>query len=102
MADILPFRALRYDQDQVSVSQVVTQPYDKITPAMQEGYYAAEGLTVTFQNAIDADLVPKVGAGTLDLGLSDGTSVIPAVNTSSPIATWAAASTSCMISAPPS
>jgi len=41
MADILPFRALRYDQDQVSASEVVTQPYDKITPAMQEGYYAA-------------------------------------------------------------
>src|SRR5450755_3665674 len=41
MADILPVRALRYDPDQVSASEVVTQPYDKITPAMQEGYYAA-------------------------------------------------------------
>src|SRR5579864_6562426 len=41
MADILPFRALRYDLEQVSASQVVTQPYDKITPAMQERYYAA-------------------------------------------------------------
>jgi uncharacterized protein (DUF1015 family) len=41
MADILPFRALRYDQDQFSPSEVVTQPYDKITPAMQGGYYAA-------------------------------------------------------------
>ena len=41
MADILPFRALRYDLEQVSASEVVTQPYDKITPAMQEGYYAA-------------------------------------------------------------
>jgi len=41
MADILPFRALRYDLQQVAASQVVTQPYDKITPAMQEGYYAA-------------------------------------------------------------
>ena len=40
MADILPFRALRYDLRQVSASQVVTQPYDKITPAMQERYYA--------------------------------------------------------------
>lgn len=41
MADILPFRALRYDLQQVSASQVVTQPYDKITPAMQERYYEA-------------------------------------------------------------
>src|SRR5882757_11193397 len=48
--------------------------------ADQAGYYAAEGLAITFQNAIDADLVPKVGAGTLDLDLSDGTSVIPAVS----------------------
>ena len=41
MADIHPFRALRYDLQQVSAGQVVTQPYDKITPAMQERYYAA-------------------------------------------------------------
>ncbi|HXU86875.1 MAG TPA: ABC transporter substrate-binding protein [Verrucomicrobiae bacterium] len=53
--------------------------------ADQAGYYAAEGLKITFQNAIDADLVPKVGAGTLDLGLSDGTSVIPAVSQGVPI-----------------
>jgi NitT/TauT family transport system substrate-binding protein len=53
--------------------------------ADQAGDYAAEGLRVTFQNAIDADLVPKVGAGTLDLGLSDGTSVIPAVSQGIPI-----------------
>jgi uncharacterized protein (DUF1015 family) len=41
MADIRPFRALRYDQQQVDPAQVVTQPYDKITPAMQERYYSA-------------------------------------------------------------
>ena len=41
MADIIPFRALRYDPQRVSASQVLTQPYDKISPAMQERYYAA-------------------------------------------------------------
>jgi uncharacterized protein (DUF1015 family) len=41
MADIRPFRALRYDLQQFSANLVVTQPYDKITPAMQERYYAA-------------------------------------------------------------
>ena len=41
MADIHPFRALRYDLQRVSVARVVTQPYDKITPAMQERYYPA-------------------------------------------------------------
>jgi NitT/TauT family transport system substrate-binding protein len=53
--------------------------------ADQAGYYAAEGLDVTFQNQNDANLVPKVGAGTLDLGLADGTSVIPAVSQAIPI-----------------
>jgi uncharacterized protein (DUF1015 family) len=41
MAHIEPFRALRYDPARVSISQVVTQPYDKITPEMQDRYYAA-------------------------------------------------------------
>jgi uncharacterized protein (DUF1015 family) len=41
MAEIVPFRALRYDLQQVSAGQVVTQPYDKITPVMQERYYAS-------------------------------------------------------------
>jgi NitT/TauT family transport system substrate-binding protein len=53
--------------------------------ADQAGYYAAEGLDVTFQNDIDANLVPKVGAGNVDLGMSDGTSVIPAVSQEIPI-----------------
>jgi NitT/TauT family transport system substrate-binding protein len=48
--------------------------------ADKAGYYAAEGLDVTFQNEIDSNLVPKVGQGDLDLGMSDGTSVIPAVS----------------------
>ncbi len=41
MAHLEPFRALRYDPSRVSIPQVVTQPYDKITPEMQDGYYAA-------------------------------------------------------------
>ena len=41
MTDIHPFRAFRYDPRQVSPAQVVTQPYDKITPTLQDRYYAA-------------------------------------------------------------
>jgi uncharacterized protein (DUF1015 family) len=41
MAHISPFRALRYDPARVSLSQVATQPYDKITSEMREGYYAS-------------------------------------------------------------
>lgn len=40
MAEIQPFRAFRYDTDRVPLDKVLTQPYDKITPAMQEKYYA--------------------------------------------------------------
>jgi uncharacterized protein (DUF1015 family) len=39
MARIYPFRALRYNPGLVRAEDVVTQPYDKITPAMQQSYY---------------------------------------------------------------
>ena len=39
MARIYPFRALRYNPGLVRTEDVVTQPYDKITPAMQQAYY---------------------------------------------------------------
>ncbi len=38
MAEIFPFRAYRYNLERVKLADVVTQPYDKITPAMQERY----------------------------------------------------------------
>lgn len=41
MANIQPFRAFRYDPGRVSLAQVVTQPYDKITAEMQDRYYQA-------------------------------------------------------------
>ena len=39
MARIYPFRALRYNPATVRLEDVVTQPYDKITPSMQQSYY---------------------------------------------------------------
>jgi uncharacterized protein (DUF1015 family) len=39
MARIYPFRALRYNPSLVRLGDVVTQPYDKITPTMQQAYY---------------------------------------------------------------
>jgi uncharacterized protein (DUF1015 family) len=39
MARIYPFRAWRYNPSSVHLEDVVTQPYDKITPAMQQAYY---------------------------------------------------------------
>jgi uncharacterized protein (DUF1015 family) len=39
MAEIIPFKAFRYDPDQVKLEDVLTQPYDKITSEMQTKYY---------------------------------------------------------------
>ncbi|MCS7158712.1 MAG: DUF1015 domain-containing protein, partial [Blastocatellia bacterium] len=40
MAKIYPFRGWRYNREKVGdLAAVVTQPYDKITPAMQKRYY---------------------------------------------------------------
>jgi len=41
MAEIFPFRAYRYNAAHVEPAKVLTQPYDKITPAMAEKYAAA-------------------------------------------------------------
>jgi uncharacterized protein (DUF1015 family) len=38
MADIQPFRGVLYNTQRVKPDEVLTQPYDKITPAMQERY----------------------------------------------------------------
>jgi uncharacterized protein (DUF1015 family) len=38
MAEIFPFHAYRYNPERVKLADVATQPYDKITPAMQERY----------------------------------------------------------------
>ncbi len=41
MAIISPFQAWRYVPERVPLDRAVTQPYDKITPEMQERYYGA-------------------------------------------------------------
>ncbi len=41
MAIIHPFHAWRYDTSKVRLEEVVTQPYDKISPEMQDRYYSA-------------------------------------------------------------
>jgi NitT/TauT family transport system substrate-binding protein len=53
--------------------------------AQQKGYYAEAGLDVEFQNKIDPDLITLVGAGTIDIGIGDGTSVIPAASNGIPV-----------------
>ena len=42
MAQVFPFRAFRYNPARAPFERVLTEPYDKISPAMQEKYYAAD------------------------------------------------------------
>ena len=42
MAQVYPFRAFRYNPRRAPFERVLTQPYDKISPAMQDRYYAAD------------------------------------------------------------
>jgi uncharacterized protein (DUF1015 family) len=48
MAKIFPFRGWRYAAGKVRLADVLTQPYDKITPAMQERYYASSPFNLIF------------------------------------------------------
>ena len=42
MALVRPFRAFRYNPELAPFERVLTQPYDKISPAQQEKYYSAD------------------------------------------------------------
>jgi uncharacterized protein (DUF1015 family) len=42
MAQVFPFRAFRYNPGRAAFDRVLTQPYDKISPAMQDKYYAGD------------------------------------------------------------
>ena len=53
--------------------------------AEQQGYYRDAGLAITFQNEIDPNLITLIGQGAVDIGLADGTSVIPAVGQGIPV-----------------
>jgi NitT/TauT family transport system substrate-binding protein len=53
--------------------------------ADQAGYYADAGLQIEFQNKIDPELITLLGQGALDIGMADGTSLIPAVSQGIPV-----------------
>ena len=42
MAQVFPFRAFRFNPARAPFERVLTQPYDKISPSMQERYYTAD------------------------------------------------------------
>lgn len=53
--------------------------------AEEAGYYDQAGLDVTFQNKVDPELVTLLARGAVDIGMADGTSVIPAVSQGIPV-----------------
>jgi NitT/TauT family transport system substrate-binding protein len=50
------------------------------------GYYDEAGLEITFQNKIDPELITLLATGKIDIGMADGTSVMPAVSQGIPVA----------------
>ena len=39
MSEIKAFKGLRYKSEKLNLEEVITEPYDRITPTMQEDYY---------------------------------------------------------------
>lgn len=39
MAELQPFKGIRYNGRKVKLEEIITEPYDRITPPMQEDYY---------------------------------------------------------------
>ncbi len=39
MSEIRPFKGLRYNSEKLNLEEVITEPYDRITPTVQEDYY---------------------------------------------------------------
>jgi uncharacterized protein (DUF1015 family) len=63
MAQVYPFPAFRYNASKVSYDRVLTQPYDKISPAMQDKYYAADPhnlITIEKGRILPGDTPPGV------------------------------------------
>ena len=69
----------------VGLGYIPSVQFAQFYRAAQANYYADAGLDVTFRHGTDYDVIALVGQGELDLGLADGTSVIPAVSNGIPI-----------------
>ncbi|HUP83739.1 MAG TPA: ABC transporter substrate-binding protein [Candidatus Limnocylindria bacterium] len=69
----------------VGLGYIPSVQFAQFYRAKVQGYYAAAGLDVTFQNGDDANLITSIALGTVDIGLADGTSVIPAVGQDIPV-----------------
>ncbi len=69
----------------VGLGYIPSVQFAQFYRAKLQGYYADAGLDVTFNNGDDANIVTLVAQGADDIGIADGTSVIPAVGQNIPI-----------------
>jgi NitT/TauT family transport system substrate-binding protein len=69
----------------VGLGYIPSVQFAQFYRAEQAGYYRDAGLDVTFENKIDPELITLVGQGAVDIGIADGTSVIPAVSQGIPV-----------------
>jgi NitT/TauT family transport system substrate-binding protein len=69
----------------VGLGYIPSVQFAQFYRAKVQGYYEAAGLDVTFQNGDDANLITLIAQGANDIGIADGTSVIPAVGQDIPI-----------------
>lgn len=82
---IQPSLGLPPTQLTVGLGYIPSVQFAQFYLADQAGYYQEAGLEVTFQNQIDPDLITLVGQGAIDVGIADGTSIIPAVSQGIPV-----------------
>ncbi|MEA2025214.1 MAG: ABC transporter substrate-binding protein [Chloroflexota bacterium] len=69
----------------VGLGYIPSVQFSQFYLADEAGYYEEAGLDVTFQNKIDPELVTLLAQGSVDIGMSDGTSLIPAVSQGIPV-----------------
>ena len=69
----------------VGLGYIPSVQFAQFYRAQQQGYYRDAGLDVVFQNEIDPNLITLLGQGVVDIGVADGTSVIPAAGQGIPI-----------------
>jgi NitT/TauT family transport system substrate-binding protein len=69
----------------VGLGYIPSVQFAQFYRAQQQGYYRDAGLEVTFQSEAAPNLVTLVGQGSVDIGIADGTDVIPAVGQGIPI-----------------
>lgn len=74
MADVRPFAGIRYSPSRVKdLGQVITQPYDKISPEMQQAYYERNPLSFVRLILPKATEPYAESKRTLNAWLQDGT-----------------------------